>query len=412
MTSPIISALPRGYRIDRHYGLVYDRVPSAADDLTVIHGIRTREAVVLNRLGVYFLGQIAMWQHHEIAIFSEELRVSPATIQEEQWVQQARSLMDPVKHVDAPRELPASLTKTIMLLTAALMIGFFLVYLLRRDGSTPMQGILSAEITSLTVPVNSRLVSTNVRTGDEIFSGEQLLTLEKSEHLDLLEAQQRRVHETQQLLRQAEARAQIELESRIRETEGRLIRVRMELQKLTGSGGAAPVAEAESNFRNVSSTRAESLPATHHSMRFFNGVRTRHDSETSMTAEVIPSPRAAEPRPVSTAPLRTAPASETIEQNAISAQVAAMMAELNRLEEFRTLLPDTVRQAAGIDDLQSQAQQASERFEQMKAVSRNVPVVSPAYGIVGQLRFKEGDLMEQGEVMLKILHTDRRHIVV
>ena len=44
--------LSNGYRIDHQLGAVYDHSPSSADDLTAIRGIDTREAVILNRLGV------------------------------------------------------------------------------------------------------------------------------------------------------------------------------------------------------------------------------------------------------------------------------------------------------------------------------------------------------------------------
>ncbi|MCA9057722.1 MAG: hypothetical protein KDA85_04460, partial [Planctomycetaceae bacterium] len=284
MSSPIIAALPRGYRIDRHYGLVYDRVPASADDLTVIHGIRTREAVILNRLGVYFLGQIALWQQQEIAVFGDEMKVSPATIQEEQWIQQARSIVRPAVTVEHSRELPASGARTVLLLAAALLIGFTLVYLLRRDGSPPMRGVLSADITSLTVPVSSKLTATHVRTGDEVFSGEQLLTLEKTEHLSLIDNQAKAVLQLELHLRQAEARAEIELESRIRETELQLARVRTELNHLNGDVPPA-TADLDVNVRNVSVSRPAppAAPRTN-SLLFFNGAAGEHGQNSTATA--------------------------------------------------------------------------------------------------------------------------------
>ena len=46
----------------------------------------------------------------------------------------------------------------------------------------------------------------------------------------------------------------------------------------------------------------------------------------------------------------------------------------------------------------------------MKSVSREVNVTSPVYGTVGQVRYRAGDEMQAGEVMLRILHNDRRYI--
>ena len=38
--------------MDHRFGPVYDHAPAAADDLTVIRGIDTREAVTLNQLTI------------------------------------------------------------------------------------------------------------------------------------------------------------------------------------------------------------------------------------------------------------------------------------------------------------------------------------------------------------------------
>ena len=46
----------------------------------------------------------------------------------------------------------------------------------------------------------------------------------------------------------------------------------------------------------------------------------------------------------------------------------------------------------------------------MKSASREVNVTSPVYGTVGQVRYREGDDMQAGEIMLRILHTDRRYV--
>ena len=57
MESPIIATLPRGHHMDRQFGVVYNRAPAYADDLTQIDGVRTREAVLLNQMGIYLLMQ-------------------------------------------------------------------------------------------------------------------------------------------------------------------------------------------------------------------------------------------------------------------------------------------------------------------------------------------------------------------
>ena len=75
-----------GYRVDPVLGEVYREIPSNADDLTHISGIGTREAVALNRMGVYFFHQIARWQDRQIAAFASELGMVESMIAEKKWV--------------------------------------------------------------------------------------------------------------------------------------------------------------------------------------------------------------------------------------------------------------------------------------------------------------------------------------
>ena len=72
-TANLFDHLPHGYRMDRRLGVVYDHPPAGADDLTLIRGIDTREAVILNRLGVYFLAQVGLWEHQEACAFADEI---------------------------------------------------------------------------------------------------------------------------------------------------------------------------------------------------------------------------------------------------------------------------------------------------------------------------------------------------
>ncbi|MFO0999509.1 MAG: hypothetical protein U0936_04175 [Planctomycetaceae bacterium] len=221
MESPIIAKLPRGHRMDRQFGIVYDAAPAEADDLTQIDGIRTREAVLLNQRGIYLFGQIALWRHREIVEIAGELQIPVARIVDEGWMEQARSLSHPVPSGSA-YDLPASAFRTISLLVCALLVGVFTIYMLGRHRNQPLTGVLSADITSIRVPAPSRLTAVHVKAGQEVFSGQPLLTLEKLEHLSMLEAQERTVRKLTQDLKRAEAQAKIEAEWRTSELDREL----------------------------------------------------------------------------------------------------------------------------------------------------------------------------------------------
>ena len=84
---------------------------------------------------------------------------------------------------------------------------------------------------------------------------------------------------------------------------------------------------------------------------------------------------------------------------------------LQSLEELGSRLPPQVIRATRVEHLRTQHQNAQERLDQMKSLSRETAVVCPAYGTVGQVRYQEGDRMVRDEIMIKILHTDRKYAV-
>mgnify|MGYP002628072901 CR=1 FL=1 len=408
--------LSHGYRTDRHFGAVYDHAPSGADDLTVIRGVDTREAVILNRLGVYFLPQIALWTHTEICAFSDELGMSASTLVDEQWIEQAQMQCRPrpTGPSTVSAHLPATAIRTVSLLACSLIVGCLLVYWLSLQSLQPLRGVVAADITSLRVPAESRLVAVRVKAGDEVFSGDQLLTLEKTEHLTLISQQQQRVRELGRQLQQADAQAELELVWRTREVEREISEVQtrahsvQEVKKAPAEAvrsASLPGSQQRSSFYATTVSQSRQLPAPMtgipNSMIFISG----QSGESSVGTQ----------RPVTRIAARSnrlVLASEPSTEDAVPAEARNIERRLQKLEEIRSSLPQQVRRAAGVESIRVQYDEASQRLVDMEALSREVAVLSPSYGKVGQVRYREGDTMSPGEVMLKILHTDRRYVLL
>lgn len=422
MESPIIAKLPRGHRMDRQFGIVYDVAPAEADDLTQIDGIRTREAVLLNQRGIYLFGQIALWRHREIVEIAGELQIPVARIVDEGWMEQARSLSHPVSTGSA-YDLPASAFRTISLLVCALLVGVFTIYMLGRHRNQALTGVLSADITSIRVPAPSRLTAVHVKAGQEVFSGQPLLTLEKLEHLSMLEDQERTVRKLTQELKRAEAQAKIEAEWRTSELDRELSDVRLQIaqRKTPTLYQQARTADASSNRRGTRvspvSTRATlaSLPAKARAggLMFFSGSGQASPTPIAPALQSVPVRTAMAPREgvvsdsptmdMVPTPVEAAPADE---------QSQKLHSEETRLLSLREALPSTVNEAMGVTSLQEQLNDATSHLETMKSVSREIHVNAPVYGVVGQVRYRQGDDLPNGEIMVRILHTDRRYIMV
>lgn len=416
MESPIIATLPRGHRMDRRFGVVFDIAPELSDDLTRVDGVRTREAVILNQLGIYFWGQVALWRHREMSAIADELQISVGRMIDESWTEQAKNLCSVAAHRRSST-LPAPPLRTISLLLVALVIGFCLVYFLGQQRNQPLTGILSADITTIRVPAASRLTSVQIKPGEEVFSGQPLLTLEKLEHLALIESHEQFVRDLEREVKRVEAQAAIELEWRTRELNRELSNVRQRVAIREREGRTARhVPESRLNrlqggvpVRSVSSGNAALLNSRHLSQAggiiFFSGA----SGKSSSVAEPAHVPDVSEP-------VRTAATqhdslvSDSEATFPVDPDLQTLRAEQSRLETVRSTLPATVNEAVGATTIQARYAEAARRLESMKTVSRVVNVSSPVYGTVGQIRYREGDDMQAGEVMVRILHTDRRYV--
>ena len=423
MESPIIAKLPRGHRMDRQFGIVYDVAPSQADDLTLIDGIRTREAVLLNQRGIYLFGQIALWRHREIVEIAGELQIPVARIVDEGWMEQARSMSHPVPTGSA-YDLPASAFRTISLLVCALLVGVFTIYMLGRHRNQPLTGVLSADITSIRVPAPSRLTAVHVKAGQEVFSGQPLLTLEKLEHLSILEDQERTVRKLTQELKRAEAQAKIEAEWRTSELDRELTDVCLQIaqRKTPLLYQQARSIEASTNSRRGTCVSAVSARATLASLpakaragglMFFSGSGQTSPTPIAPEQQSVAVRTAMAPREVvvsdsPTMGLVLAPA----EAAPVDEQSQKLHSEETRLLSLREALPSTVNEAMGVTSLKEQLDDATSHLETMKSVSREIHVNAPVYGVVGQVRYRQGDDLPNGEIMVRILHTDRRYIMV
>jgi|GEM_PF-374835 len=444
MESPIIAKLPRGHRMHRKFGVVYENAPAHADDLTQIAGIRTREAVLLNQQGIYLFGQIALWRHREMIEIAGELQMPVSRIVDEAWVDQARSLSHP-ELAASQTDLPASILRTVTLLACALLVGFFTMYMFGRQRNPPLTGVLSADITSLCVPAPSRLTAVHVKPGQEVFSGQPLLTLEKLEHLAILEEHERSVHKLEMELKRAEAQARIELEWRTGDVDRSLWDVKLQIaeqrngtlrqrQKLAAqlSSPRSSALAKRSSVTSISSRNllADAAPASQAGgLMFFSGSGQVTPVSVTSPMKSMPVRVAEVPRddvftdsPMSltnneaarNVPLdsQRTDSQRTDSTEVISTEASSLLSEELRLKAVRGSLPTTVREAMGVEAIKGQLEEATNRLENLKSLSREVQVSAPVYGVVGQVRYRQGDDLPNGEVMLRILHTDRRYIIV
>ena len=428
MDSPIIATLPAGHRMDRLFGVLYDRTPAAADELTQIEGIRPLEAAALNEKGVYCFGQIALWRHREMSSFSTELQIPLARLIDEAWVAQARDLCRQ-KTLAAQTDFSGTFFRSLTVIVCALMAGWLVVWMIGQGKNRPLTGVLAADITSIRVPVASRLSTVHVRAGDEVFSGQPLMTVENTEQQPQIEDCQRQLHEAERELKRLEAQAAIDAEWRRRDLDADIAGVREHLAFLE-----TPVPRARMGTRSALRTRG--VPATQVSLQssvpgrspeagpsqilFFNGDKsTAAKSDTATATPTLPLTNSDSEIPVRliAAPLddlsqaATAPPAPVQPANLVE-DPESLRAELTRLEEVRSGLQTRIEDALGVSAIRERCSELAEKLQTLQATSTEITLASPVYGIVGQVRGRTGDHLQSADVVLRILHTDRRSVVV
>lgn len=455
MTSPLIAMLPDGHRMDRQLGIVFDAIPAHPDDLTQINNIQSREQLLLNQNGVFFLSQIALWHSREMNAFAPILDITLARIIDENWVAQARELCAQRKAVR--ESYPSTFFRMLTVVVCALLAGVLVVWAIGTHYNKPLTGILSADITTVQAPADARLAEVHVRAGDEVFTGQPLLQLENTQISTKIAGIMQQLQTTEQELLRLEAQAAMELEWRRRDVDADIARLRFTLADLPQA--VDPRNSAQRSRRITATPASASQPApmpaaavtliqarrsSAGQILFFDGQKSNatltepNHATPPVTTDPAPAaatPAAAPPQaataqttptPVQTvAAAVTAPAADDLSQTAEAPEskpatanthtltaLTEAEAEIARLQTVRHELPARIDAATGVTAARARRDGLLAELQSLKTTDPDIKVQSPVYGIVGQVRGRQGEQVSEHDIMLKILHTDRRCVLV
>ncbi|MCH2201607.1 MAG: hypothetical protein MK102_06540 [Fuerstiella sp.] len=310
--------------------------------------------------------------------------------------------------------LPASGSRTVTMLGSALLLGCLLVWWFNRHTTSPIIGVLAADITALRVPSDSRLLTSHVAIGDEVFTGEILLTLEKAEHQEQIVRQGKHVQKIAADLHKAKTKAAFELEWRMQQldldVQESKRRVRFFKALCPSSTVFQPAAANDDNALLLTRVHTVSKPGNVLSYQedrvngllFISGV-SGTATWNPLSADLVPAFNDKQPNP-------TLATNTKIDLLQLESQ--NIEARIKQLAQMRSRLPARINLTTGVEKLQSEFDAAQEQYTKMAALSRETKVLCPSYGKISQLQFREGDDMTCGNVMLKIVHTDRRYIIL
>jgi multidrug resistance efflux pump/predicted flap endonuclease-1-like 5' DNA nuclease len=383
MDSQIVATLPAGYHVDRQYGVVYDRIPPRTDDLTRISGLHQREASLLNDHGIFCYGQIALWRHRELSRFADDLQIPLARVIDEGWVSQAREFCR--ERLSPGTGSSIGLFRTITALVCALLLGVLLVWVLASRQNSAIPGVMIAEVTRVKLPAAAVVQSVHVRPGEEVFTGQKLITLENTAHTAEMTEHQKLVREAERTVRRLEAQAVLEIESRRHELAYEIDEVRRRLQR---QGGGRPL--------------AESGPST---ILFFSAKSASAIAKPALAA-LPAADNAARIRPAASSGVSRDPSRQA------DGNASTLQAELERLESLQAKLQENVEAAVGLIAARENLTEASEELQRLQTLEKETLLSSPNYGVVGAVDVHAGDEASAGRTVVRILHPDKRSVLV
>ncbi len=91
---PPATPVPQPHAGERAAPRISDTRPNAPDDLKIINGISPFAERRLNALGIYSFDQISRWDDAAVVAVAKSLDISPAHILQDDWVGQARHLLE------------------------------------------------------------------------------------------------------------------------------------------------------------------------------------------------------------------------------------------------------------------------------------------------------------------------------
>ena len=383
MDSQIVATLPAGYHVDRQYGVIYDRIPPRTDDLTCISGLHQRDASLLNDRGIFCFGQIALWRHRELSRFADDLQIPLARVIDEGWVSQARELCR--ERLSTVAGSSIGFFRTITALICALLLGVLLVWVLASRQHSAISGIMIAEVTRVKLPAAAVVQAVHVRPGDEVFTGQKLMTVENTEHTAKCVEQQKLVREVERTVRRLEAQAVLEIESRRQELAFEIDDLQRRLQRQGAGRPLAQTGSSEILFFSAKSASAPAIPAL-----------------------------AALPNPENMVPVRPAAASGARRDpnRAAGVSTSGLQAELQRLESLQAKLQEHVEVAVGLAAAREDLAEANEKLQSLQTVEKDIVLSSPNYGLIGAVDVLAGDEASAGRTVIRILHPDKRSVLV
>ena len=286
---------------------------------------------------------------------------------------------------------PAPLGRALFIVALALAAGLGTVHWLESGGRETWSGYVQAQTTPAVAPARVRVGEIVAAEGELIERGEVLAVLIDEDLERETAAQQAVVSDLQNRLDEARARAEVERAWRTKELDSELHTARLD---------SARFLQAQFDNRVQVQAWQDYLSGgliagrlAHHEFigRLLKDSRLTEEGRLRGLLE------------------------EEAARNALevaTTQLQLCDQRLVELDKLKQQLPGSIARAAGVDRLELELAEASEKLNELQARSAEIPLRAPEYGKVGVYRKQAGDRVATGQMIVEILDQERRCVAV
>ncbi|MDG2391354.1 MAG: HlyD family efflux transporter periplasmic adaptor subunit [Planctomycetaceae bacterium] len=239
-------------------------------------------------------------------------------------------------------------------------------------------------------PLDSKIISLALNSGDAVDAGQQILNLDSSTLNRQIEIQQEKIRQLELELQQVEAKANVELSWRWKEIDddiygNKLKSADLLKEKYLADFSNVAWSELLSSQSPVQTVAAGGIRPFVHDLSVPDEVRIRAmlQQEAANNASEV-----------------------------YSAQMELLEKRLAELKSIRADLTEQVRNAQGIPLLQHRLKLARTEGDQLEKLRAQSEIVSPTYGIVGVFRASVGKNVRAGEPLVEILDRTQEYVTI
>lgn len=280
--------------------------------------------------------------------------------------------------------------RTALLLAGAFFGSLMLTGWMESSAETFWKGRLEARSLTLVAPRDTRIASIEIREGEEVVPGRELLKLDAGSLRQELADGERAVRELEFDLRQATARAEVDLAWRVESLDTEIHQTRLKSAELL----------KEKYYAELGSVAWSEFLASR------GDIRTASASPFSSALFELALPDEARIRAL----LQQEAAHNASE--VFHAQVELCEQRLAELDALKKQLPKQVRDAEGLPRIEARLSETRQNVQNLREQLEQLTLASPAYGTVGVFRHRAGDDVAAGAPLVTILDRGRQCIVL